>query len=173
MKTVCFLLGVVFLVACEMAPPAPVPKKDPHWTKEQSSEMNKELTVEEDIDIRLYVEQHAEYKAQITGSGLRYIPLVTTKGQQAKPGDDAHVDYNVTLLDGTQCYKTPADEIDIFRVDKSNIETGIQEGIKRMRVGEKSVLIIPSHLAHGLIGDMDKIPPITPIVVEIELLELK
>jgi FKBP-type peptidyl-prolyl cis-trans isomerase len=172
MKTMCFLFGVMILVACEQAPP-PVPKKDPHWTKEQSSAMNKELTVEEDIDIRLYVEQHVEYKAQITGSGLRYIPVKTTKGQQAKPGDDAHVEYSVTLLDGTPCYKTAADEVDIFRVDKSNIETGIQEGIKRMRVGEKSVLIIPSHLAHGLIGDMDKIPPLTPIVVEIELLELK
>ncbi|HLP53954.1 MAG TPA: FKBP-type peptidyl-prolyl cis-trans isomerase [Fluviicola sp.] len=173
MKTACFLLGLTILFACEEAPETPAPKKDPHWTKEQSSEMNKELTVEEDIDIRLYVQQHKEYKARITGSGLRYIPLVTTEGRQARPGDDAHVSYIVSLLDGTQCYRTAADEVDIFRVDKSNIETGIQEGIKKMRIGEKSVLIIPSHLAHGLIGDMDKIPPLTPIVVEIELLDLK
>jgi FKBP-type peptidyl-prolyl cis-trans isomerase len=171
MKTIVIGASVWLLVACGEST---VPVKKPvNWTPEKSSEMNKELTVEEDIAIQLYLEQHTEYKAESTGSGLRYISLKQGKGRQPVPGQDAKVQYRVTLLDGTECYKTADDEVEVFRVDKSNIETGIQEGIKKMKVGEKAKLIIPSHLAHGLIGDLDKIPPLTTIVVDIELIEVE
>ena len=171
MKKSTWLLLLLVVVGCSETPPKP--KKEPDWSQEKSSEMNKEFAVEEDLEIRLYLEQHKEYNPQITGSGLRYIPLKTTNGELAAPGRDAHVQYKVTFLDGEKVYETAADEVDIFRVDKSNIETGIQEGIKKMKVGERSILIIPSHLAHGLIGDMDKIPPLTTLVVDIELLKLE
>lgn len=171
MKNNYWLLLILVLAACGETPEKP--KKEPNWTKEKSSEMNKEFAVEEDLEIRLFLEQHKEYKAQITGSGLRYIPLKTMGGELATPGRDAHVQYKVAFLDGEKIYETAPDEVDIFRVDKSNVETGIQEGIKKMKVGERSILIIPSHLAHGLIGDMDKIPPLTTLVVDIELLKLE
>ena len=54
-----------------------------------------------------------------------------------------------------------------------NVETGLHEGIKYMKVGEKAKMILPSHLAHGLIGDSKKIPPRSTIVYDIELLDLK
>jgi len=38
-------------------------------------------------------------------------------------------------------------------------------------VGDKAKLIIPSHLAFGLAGDMDQIPPLSPIVYDIEVLD--
>lgn len=171
MKNNYWLLLILVLAGCGETPSKP--KEEPNWNQEKSSEMNKEFAVEEDLEIRLYLEQHKEYEAQITGSGLRYIPLKTTEGEVATPGRDAHVQYKVTFLDGEKIYETAADEVDIFRVDKSNVETGIQEGIKKMKVGERSILIIPSHLAHGLIGDMDKIPPLTTLVVDIELLKLE
>lgn len=170
-KTLAGFVALVTLAACSETPE---PKKqDPVWTKEQSTEMNKELTLEEDLAIRMYLEQHNGLTAESTGSGLRYIVIKPGKGETAKAGQDAKVQYKVSLLDGTECYQTAADEVEVFRIDKSNIETGIQEGIKKMRVGEKARLIIPSHLAHGLIGDLDKIPPVTPIVVDIELIELQ
>ena len=169
-KSYCLLL-LLLIGACSETPPKQ--KQEPNWTKEKSSEMNKEFALEEDLEIRLYLEQHKDYKVQIIGSGLRYIPLKTTDGELAVAGLDAHVSYKVTMLDGEKIYETASDEVDIFRVDKSNIETGIQEGIKKMKVGERSILIIPSHLAHGLIGDMDKVPPLTTLVVDIELLKLE
>jgi FKBP-type peptidyl-prolyl cis-trans isomerase len=59
-----------------------------------------------------------------------------------------------------------------FVIDKSDIESGIQEGIKKMREGDRAKMIIPSHLAHGLVGDLDKIPPLSVIVVDIHLIGL-
>lgn len=148
-------------------------KRPPNWNNEKSVKMNKELAVDEDIAIRMYVSQHSNWKVEETGSGLRIIRLKEVVGEFAKSGFEAEVEYRVTLLDGTVCYQTAKDEVDIFKIDQSNIETGIQEGIKKMRVGEKVKLIIPNHLAHGLVGDMDKIPPLTTLVVDIQLLGLK
>jgi FKBP-type peptidyl-prolyl cis-trans isomerase FkpA len=54
-----------------------------------------------------------------------------------------------------------------------NVESGLHEGILYMNEGSKALLVIPSHLAHGLVGDMNKIPPKSTIVYDIELLELK
>lgn len=164
------LLTGLLLTACGSEEPKEKPV--PQWDNAKSTKMNKDFAKEEDIQIRLYLAQHDSWKAESTGSGLRYIRMKEGNGAQAVAGQEAKVQYVVTLLDGTECYRTKSDELEVFRIDKSNIETGIQEGIKKMRVGERAKLIIPSHLAHGLIGDLDKIPPLTTIVVDIELIEL-
>ena len=62
---------------------------------------------------------------------------------------------------------------EFYKIDHSELETGLQEGLKKMRLGEKAILIIPSHLAHGLTGDQSKILPFTPLVIDITLKELR
>ena len=167
-----FFLSLVALLSASCGEPEKGPDTVPEWNQERSTKMNKDFAVEEDLNIRLYLSRHEGWHVESTGSGLRYIRMKEGKGPQAKAGQEAKVQYVVTLLDGTECYRTKADELEIFKIDKSTIETGIQEGIKKMHVGEKAKLIIPSHLAHGLIGDLDRIPPLTQIVVDIELFEL-
>jgi len=41
-----------------------------------------------------------------------------------------------------------------------------------MRVGDKAKFIVPSHLGHGLSGDFEKIPPLTTLVIDLELVAL-
>lgn len=150
-----------------------VQHKIPEWNNEKSAELNEDLSIEEDLDIQLFLAQHEAWKVTETGTGLRYIVLKASEGEMPKPGQDAKVKYKIALLDGKVCYETGKDELDVFKVDNSEIESGIHEGIKLMRVGEKSKLIFPSHLAHGLIGDLNNIPPLSPLVVDIELIEVE
>jgi len=42
-----------------------------------------------------------------------------------------------------------------------------------LSLGDHAKLIIPSHLAHGLIGDLDKIPPLTTLVMDIHLIGVR
>jgi FKBP-type peptidyl-prolyl cis-trans isomerase len=165
-----FLFSILLLFACteEKEQPKPV-----EWNMKKSTEMNKELAVEESINIDLYFAQHENWEVKQTGTGLRYVILKKTEGAIPKAGMDARTQYKISLLDGTEVYKTASDEVDIFRIDKSEMESGIHEGIKLMRVGEKAKLVFPSHLAHGLVGDLQKIPPLSPLVVDIELLGLE
>lgn len=144
-------------------------KPDVKWTKAQSTELNKELAEQEKIHIQLFLDRKPIWKMEESGSGLYYYIYEKGTGPAAVSGSYAQISFEISLLDGTFCYKTEENEIEEFRVDKSQVETGVQEAIKLMREGDKAKLIIPSHLAHGLSGDMNKIPPLTPIVVDVEL----
>jgi FKBP-type peptidyl-prolyl cis-trans isomerase FkpA len=102
-----------------------------------------------------------------------YMIYQEGEGEQAVPGKEAKVEYTITLLDGTLCYSSDSTGAESFLIDRSEVESGLQEGIKHMRVGSRAKLIIPSHLAHGLIGDQEKIPPLETVVFDIHLLDLK
>jgi FKBP-type peptidyl-prolyl cis-trans isomerase len=147
-------------------------EKEINWSKDQSSEMNKNFALEEELDIKMYLANRISWKTTKTGSGLRYFIYKNGIGEKAVSGLFAEVKYKINLLDGTLCYETKVDEKETFEIDKSDIESGVQEGIKKMRIGDKAKLIVPSHLAHGLLGDNDKIPPLTVLVIDIELVGL-
>jgi FKBP-type peptidyl-prolyl cis-trans isomerase len=143
------------------------------WDQDKSTKFNKELAIEEQININLFLEHQRTWQMTKTGSGLQYYIYKDGTGERtAAEGDIAQVEMQITLLDGKECYVTKSDEYEEFVIDKSDIETGIQEGIKKLKVGDQAKLIIPSHLAHGLIGDMNKIPPLSTLVVDITLIGL-
>lgn len=165
-----YIFCLLLLGSCseEEKPPKPV-----NWNIEKSTEMNKELAIEQDLDIDLYFAQHENWEVKQTGTGLRYVIFKQTDGAMPKAGMEAKTQYKISLLDGTEVYKTASDEVDIFKIDKSDMESGIHEGIKLMHVGERAKLVFPSHLAHGLVGDFQKIPPLSPLVVDIELIGIE
>lgn len=164
----CFLLVVLFS-SCQSSDKNEV-KID--WSQKRSSDFGKELAIEEDMNIRMYLEQRKSWKVEETGTGLRYYIYEKGNGPLAQSGLTAKVRFKITLLTGEVCYQTEGNEVESFKIDKSDIESGVQEGIKKMHVGDKAKLIIPSHLGHGLVGDFDKIPPLTTIVVDLELISL-
>jgi len=146
--------------------------KEIDWSKEKSMELNKTIAEEEKIAIKLFLAQHSDWKLTSTGTGLQYYIYETNDGQPIKVGSVIDVKYKVTQLDGTVCYETGEDEVLEVEVDHSQVETGLQEGLKKMKVGDKAKMIIPSHLAHGITGDLNKIPPLTPLIIDIQVTEL-
>lgn len=167
------LLLVVFFAMGTIACNSSGEKKEFEWNKQKSIEMNQRIAVKEKLNIAMYLEHRKMQKMQQSGSGLYYGIYKKTDGDSAKTGMEAGVRYIITFLNGDTCYVTPKDEIVYFKIDKTDIESGVQEGVKKMRLGERAVLIVPSHLAHGITGDNNKIPPITPLVIDLELVELK
>ena len=172
MRRISVLLVCAGIAGCANEPEE-VKKPEINWTKENSTNMSKNIAEQEEIDINLYLGMRKKWKMTKTGSGLRYYIYESGKGNSPEPGDIAQIEYKISLLDGTECYKTESDEFEELLVDKSNVETGIQEGIKKMKIGDKAKLIVPSHLGHGLIGDMDKIPPMNTLVIDVHLLGIK
>lgn len=164
------ILLLILLVACGEEDSL---SRDIEWTQQNSTELNKNLVVDEQIEIKLFLEMHKDWDIKETGSGLQYFIYeqgIEDTAHTPKAGDIAEIEYVISLLDGTECYRTKEDEYEEFIVDNSEIETGVQEGIKKMSIGDRAKLIIPSHLGYGLIGDMDKIPPLTTLVIDIYLM---
>ncbi len=165
-----YLLIITMFIGC--AEKEENPKVNIKWTKENSIELNKAIALEEKLAIKLFLAQHQNWSIIESGSGLQYFIYEKGIGPKVTVGSVIDVEYSVSKLDGTLCYKTSNDKVVEIVVDHSQVETGIQECLKKMKEGDKAKMIIPSHLAHGLTGDMDKIPPLTPIVVDLHVIEI-
>ena len=102
-----------------------------------------------------------------TGTGLRYYVYEKGEGDSAKVGMFATIDYSITLLSGDTAYSSKETGPQEFLINMDNVESGLHEGIQYMKVGDRAKMILPSYLAHGLIGDSKKIPPRTTIIYDI------
>lgn len=169
MKVMFFFLMFYLIFSCD----SDQVQKEIDWNKKKSMELNHKLAQKEKMDILMYLENHQKLDMKQTGSGLFYqIVKKNEQGLPSKPGLEAAVKYKISFLNGDVCYETPKGELSYFKIDHSDIESGVQEGVKKMRKGEHAVFIVSSHLAHGITGDQNKIPPATTLVVEIELVDL-
>ena len=165
-----YLLMTAIFIGCSEKEESP--KVKINWTKENSIELNKRIALEEKLAIKLFLAQHQDWSIIESGTGLQYFIYEKGNGPSITVGSVIDVEYSVSKLDGTLCYKTSDDNVIEIVVDHSQVETGIQECLKKMKEGDKAKMIIPSHLAHGLTGDMDKIPPLTPIVIDLHVIEI-
>lgn len=143
------------------------------WNAKKSSDFNRGLSKKEADDIQMYLERRPDWKMTQTGSGLQYWIYKEGNGAIPQPDEIAQIEYEISLLTGELCYKTESDEYEEVRVDRSEIESGIQEALKLLQVGDEAKLVIPSHLGQGLLGDFDKIPPLKSLVVDIKLIGIK
>jgi FKBP-type peptidyl-prolyl cis-trans isomerase len=165
------LAGILFFgISCKNKDPEPAPI-DPKQLKESLMRVNKTLAHEENMSIERYIERRG-FKMERTGTGLRYTILNPGSNPKAASGMRAKVNYRIELLDGTYCYSSDSLGPHVFKVDEDQIESGIHEGIKLLGKGGKAKFILPSHLAHGLLGDQDKIPAKSSVVYDIEVVEL-
>jgi FKBP-type peptidyl-prolyl cis-trans isomerase FkpA len=139
--------------------------------QERLIKANQKLSKNEIADIEAYILKNS-LKMERSGTGLRYFISGEGKGDFAKTGMKATVKYKISLLNGRVCYTSDNNGVEQFVVDNDQVESGLHEGIKRMKVGNKAKFILPSHLAHGLIGDEEKIPARATLIYDIELLEL-
>lgn len=146
---------------------------DENWSKDKSIAMNSEFAGEEEVEIEMFLASHHDWKMTKTGTGLRYMIYQKGDGKDsAKVGDIVTVNFEISLLDGEICYSSSEKGAESFMVEKSDVESGLHEGIQYLCEGDRAKLIIPSRAAHGLIGDTEKIPPLSPLIFDIELLKI-
>ena len=140
--------------------------------KESLIKINKAKVRLENKQIDSYVNRRG-WPVLKTGTGLRYYIYESGGGRSAKSNMTATVEYCVTLLNGDTAYTSRESGPQDFLINMDNLESGLHEGIQYMKVGDRAKLILPSYLAHGLIGDSKKIPPRTSIVYDIKLVSIR
>jgi FKBP-type peptidyl-prolyl cis-trans isomerase FkpA len=170
MRLVVVLIITIIVFSCsgDMKKQQPI---DMNQMQEDLLKANKNAVALESEQIDKYIEEK-KLDVITTKTGLRYNLYQDIDGDLIVKNQKAVVKYAVTLLDGTECYSTK-DEVEEFTVGKDYVESGLHEGITFMGVGDKAIIIIPSHLAHGLAGDMKKIPFRSTIIYDIELVAIK
>ncbi len=126
----------------------------------------------EDQEIIDFIDRHG-WEMKETGSGLRYMIYHEGDGEKAKKDHIAVFHYSLRLITGDLVYSSQESGMAEFRLGRGGVESGLEEGFKLLRVGDKAKLILPSHLAHGVPGDGVKIPRRATLIYDIELVELK
>jgi FKBP-type peptidyl-prolyl cis-trans isomerase len=151
------------------------PEAEKNYEQENAKklvEMNKALVRKDRLKILGYQNRN-HLKSTETGTGLWYTLIEKGNGPQVKKGDLVKLDYTVSLLDGTRCYDSKKDGIKAFFVGHGGVESGLEEGVLLLHLGDKAKFILPPHLAHGLTGDGNKIPARAIIIYDVELLSIQ
>lgn len=175
MKAFPFIFILLFaLVSCQVDEGKKKPKQklSNKVIKDKLVKTNQYLVKAEEQNIKDYIARH-QYKMQETGSGLFYEIYKKGSGINAEKGKVALLNYSIGLLNGKTIYSSEEEGIKEFLIGKGGVESGLEEGILLLQVGDHARIIIPSHLAFGLLGDLNRIPEKATIIYDLELVNLK
>jgi len=105
------------------------------------------------------------WPVQTGGTGWRMWRVEAGTGSQLQTDDVVELTAQATDLRRKTFYTYRADAPLTLRVGRDNVgEIGLHEVLLQCRRGDSLVVILPAHLAHGVAGDLGKIPPMSPVV---------
>lgn len=110
--------------------------------------------------------------AKRTKEGLFYAVEQQGNGKTPKRGDYVKVKYVGKLLSEKIFDQSPENEPFIFQLGYRQVIEGWDLGLQNFTVGTKVKLFVPPHLGYGSTGAGEVVAPNTPLMFEIELLEI-
>jgi peptidylprolyl isomerase len=107
-------------------------------------------------------------------SGLKYIIIEAGSGESPAAGSEVFVHYTGYLTDGNK-FDSSVDRGQPlnFLIGTGMVIRGWDEGISKLRKGEKARLIIPQELGYGEEGFPGSIPPNATLIFDVELVDFK
>jgi FKBP-type peptidyl-prolyl cis-trans isomerase len=170
--SIVYLIVAIGVISCKDPNPKEKhtkPEINEQHLKDQFVKANQQLVQKENDEMDFYAKSH-QMAFVNTKSGIRYyVYQPSAKGDSIKDGMDITVAFKVSLMNGNEVYSSAKTGKKTIRVGQDNVESGIHKGLQYLKRGDKALLLIPSHLAHGLLGDQNKIPPQMPIVYDLQI----
>jgi peptidylprolyl isomerase len=139
-------------------------------------------------NIREKLALFATKKAEATKSPTGLLYYIDGEGVAAKNGQEVNVNYAGYLESGTLFDTSDAElaksmgKYDEQRAQQSGYRTipytigskgqmiaGFEEGLSKLKIGQKAILFIPSNLAYGVNGAGNIIPPNSNIIFEVTM----
>ncbi len=106
-----------------------------------------------------------------TDSGMLITTIREGKGAAPKAGDTVRVHYHGTLIDGA-VFDSSVQRKEPATFSLNQVVPCWTEGLQQIKVGGKSRLVCPPHLAYGDRGSPPAIKPGATLVFDVELLEI-
>jgi len=164
------LLLLVFFASCEKAiPRKPVVRKSSTFLKE-SIERNKVINkLEEDVFSQLMEEDTIHnYISSSSGFWYYYTEKNISSTELPIKGDEIFYSYEIKDINNEVLYTEDELGERTYLVDKQELITGLQDGLKLMKEGEIVTFLFPSHKAYGYSG-YKKIGTNQPLVYTVKV----
>jgi FKBP-type peptidyl-prolyl cis-trans isomerase FkpA len=139
---------------------------------EQFIRANQYMLQRHQDQISAFVER-VGWNAEVTPSGLWIVIRQQGEGKHIRENSRVTYTYESTLLDGTPCYSASVEHPKEIIVGQGAVESGVEEGLKRLSEGSEAVFLIPPHLAHGNFGDRDRIPGNSVLIYSLKVLKVE
>ena len=173
MRSLMFILLLALIASCNNKKKQDEkPYIDPRQYEENLQEANKLLARSEDDQINDFV-MRMGWKMDKTKTGLRYWIYKPGEGKKVHKNAIVRFNFKVELINGFVCYNSDNDGFQEIQLGRSTAPGGLEEGLALLGEGDKAKLILPSHLAYGLLGDQDKIPTRAILIYDIEVLQVR
>ncbi|MDP3311803.1 peptidylprolyl isomerase [Lutibacter sp.] len=157
----------------------------------EKSQKLKQETIEKAAKSTLIKMIQLKEEAKELTSGLQIAFIETKGGEKPVNGANVKVNYAGYFTDG-RLFETSFKEVakahgvydetrdlqngyaplTTLYGPEARLIAGFREGLQNLKVGDRAMLFIPSHLGYGAQGAGGKIPPNTDLVFEIELVEI-
>ncbi len=146
----------------------PVSQKTGSFIKE-SAERNKKLIEQEEAIIEQIIKNDTARTYIASESGFWYYYNIKVEKDTITPkfGNIVNFDYNIKDFAGNSIYSDEEIVPQNYSMDKEELFTGLREGLKLMKPGEKITFLFPSQKAYGYYGDTKKIGTNVPIICEV------
>jgi FKBP-type peptidyl-prolyl cis-trans isomerase FkpA len=140
--------------------------------KNEMADLNRYFVQKDRERIQNYIERK-KLKMTESPTGLWYQILKEGTGETYTDNDKIVMDFECSLLDGTKCYSSKTIGPKEVILGRSEMEPGLNEGLRFLKPGGEAIFIIPPFLAFGLIGDRKMIPSRSVIVYNVNILQNK
>jgi len=132
---------------------------------------NKALVATQDRAFKQIIEENLDKQYFNSKLGFWYTYINQNKKLNYTPklSDNLIYTYQVTNLKGDIIYSYNEIGDQNYVVDKEQIITGLQKGLKLMHQDEKVQFLFPSFLAYGVLGDRKKIKTNQPLIYTVYL----
>ena len=140
--------------------------------KNEMADLNRYFVLKDRERIQNYIERK-NLKMKESPTGLWYQKIKDGEGKYFTDKDKIILDYDCSLLDGTKCYSSKELGPKELILGRSEMEPGMNEGLRMLKPGAEAIFIMPPFLAYGFIGDRKMIPSRAVIVYKVNILQSK
>ena len=142
-------------------------KKDTISVKEQLANANKLVAQNEETAIEKYISRR-NWSVRKMSNGIRIWEYEEGKGKKVDYNDEITIKYRLEAINGHLIYDETVD----FHVGTQEVQIGLDQALRELKIGSKAKIIIPSHLGYGLVGDGNRIPKMAVLIYDLNVLKL-
>ncbi len=168
---ICFSLAACQMPADQQDDARRLTPDDFQAVRENQISRNREFLKKERESIEQYITDR-NWEMQRTGNGLYYLVDGNIGGQKPEFKSEVAIFYFSYLLDGTPIHMKDSSATRVSVGTDTRFEIGFHEGLQLMEERSSAKFILPSHLAHGLAGDLGTVPPMSALVYEVSLIQI-